>query len=59
MDGDGQTDVLNVSGETLRFSSGGRASWVTLRHVHEGLDELRLGDFDGDGRADVLVGGCL
>ena len=57
LDGDGKTDVIDVSEERLRFSSGGRSNWVTLRYQRDG--DFKLGDFDGDGSADLLPGECL
>ncbi|HND31386.1 MAG TPA: VCBS repeat-containing protein, partial [Myxococcota bacterium] len=59
VDGDGTTDVLGLSHESLRWSSGGRSSWVTLRHHHGDLSTIQLGDFDGDGAVELLTGGCL
>ena len=59
VDGDGRTDVLGVSGHTLRWSRSGATSWADLRHQSEGLDDVLLGDFDGDAADDLLVGGCL
>ena len=59
VDGDGVTDVLGLSDWTLRVSIGGRRSWATVRHQVEGLEDLRLGDFNGVGRVDLLTGGCL
>ena len=59
LDGDGVTDVLSASEETLRVSYGGATSWATVRYQHQTLDEVRFGDFDGDGHDDVLIGDCI
>ena len=43
------------TGAAWYFSSGGRAEWRFLSRMPEKASELRFGDFDGDGRTDVLA----
>ncbi|MBM4201026.1 MAG: hypothetical protein FJ189_07050 [Gammaproteobacteria bacterium] len=55
-DGDGSDDLFQATGATWWYSSGGRFPWTFLRAASERLSDVGLGDFDGDGRCDVLAG---
>jgi Putative Ig domain/PASTA domain/Right handed beta helix region len=57
-DGDGITDPFIATGVTFWYASsmlGGR--WVFLAQSPALVDEVTLGDFDGDGRCDVAARG--
>ena len=58
MDGDGKTDVISGGANEWRVSYGGATGWK--RRAIESVDvtTLRPGDFDGDGRDDLLRSGC-
>jgi FG-GAP-like repeat len=61
-DRDGYVDRFWATGETWWFSSGGPGKsepWTYLATSKRTLDEVRLGDFDGDGRCDVLADGIV
>lgn len=54
-DGDHVDDVFVGTGTTWWFSSGGTTEWRFLNRKNEHASRLRFGDFDGDGRTDVLT----
>ncbi len=56
LDGDGRTDVILEESERLRVSWSGASSWVTVRYQR---GDFLLGDFGGDGVADVMRADCL
>jgi hypothetical protein len=58
-DGDGAIDTFFATGATWWFSSGGTSAWRYLNTSTRRLSQLTLGDFDGDGRCDVRVGGVI
>lgn len=55
-DGDGLDDLFLASGTSFWYSSAGRGRWTFLQDATERLDQVLLGEFDGDGRCDVLAG---
>jgi hypothetical protein len=54
-DSDGRDDLFLATGRTWWFSSGGVFHWTYLSSKTEELAQLGLGDFDHDGRCDVLA----
>ncbi len=54
IDGDGLDDLVLMTGVTWWFSSSGIYPWSYLKQDSVVLKDVRLGDFDGDGRCDVL-----
>lgn len=58
-DADGVTDAFMATGATWWFSSSGTQPWTFLRASPYRLDQLSLGDFDGDRRCDVRVGNTV
>ena len=58
VDGDGKTDVVSSGANEWLVSYGGATKWT--RRAIESVDVtgLRVGDFDGDGRDDLLRAGC-
>ncbi len=59
LDGDGTEDVLTIAGnEIVVLRSDGTGGYaVADRHVVPGIETLAVGDFDEDGRADVVAVG--
>ena len=57
-DADGIADDFLATGQTWWFRSKGR-HWNYLNTSRARLSELSLGDVDGDGRCDVVVGGVV
>lgn len=55
---DGRTDVFGIDGGYWKYVPGGSNTWVWLRPAlySNGVSDLRAGDFDGDGYADVARG---
>ena len=53
-DGDGKDDLFLATGASLWFKSAGKMQWTYLSNSTERLADVRLGDFDGDRRCDVL-----
>jgi hypothetical protein len=56
VDGDGIDDLVLMTGNTWWFSSAGRYPWSFLKTDPKVLKDVQLGDFDGDGRCDVMKG---
>jgi hypothetical protein len=56
VDGDSIDDLVLMTGNTWWFSSAGRFPWSFLKTDPRTLKDVQLGDFDGDGRCDVLKG---
>jgi Right handed beta helix region len=56
VDGDGIDDLVLMTGNTWWFSSAGRYPWSFLKTDPAILKDVQLGDFDGDGRCDVMKG---
>jgi hypothetical protein len=54
-DADGKDDLFLATGRTWWFSSGGAFHWTYLNNKREELAQVGLGDFDHDGRCDVLT----
>lgn len=54
-DGDGKDDLFLATGVSWWYSSGGKMQWTWLKDATETIDQVLLGDFDGDGRCDVLA----
>ncbi|HKV77591.1 MAG TPA: hypothetical protein VJP02_05610 [Candidatus Sulfotelmatobacter sp.] len=48
-------DVFVGTGAAWYFSSGARSEWRFLNRMPEHASELLFGDFDGDGRTDVIA----
>ena len=57
-DHDGVDDEFLATGQTWWFRSGGR-HWNYLSTSTRRLHEVQLGDFDGDGRCDVMADGVV
>jgi hypothetical protein len=55
IDGDGKDDLFLATGASWWFSSAGKMQWTYLKLSTKTLDEILLGDFDGDGRCDVFA----
>jgi len=53
-DGDGYDDLFLPTGRTWWFSSGGKFQWTYLNSQTDDLGTLGLGDFNHDGKCDVL-----
>jgi FG-GAP-like repeat/Right handed beta helix region len=58
-DGDGSDDLFLATGETWWYASRGTGPWTYLNTSQKLLSDLRLGDFNGDGRCDVAAGGLI
>ena len=54
VDGDGIDDLVLMTGNTWWFSSAGKYPWSFLKTDPAVLKDVQLGDFDGDGRCDVM-----
>ncbi len=62
-DGDGKTDIFSIvdaypfnSGKLqYRYSSGGTQEWRDLAVADVPFEDLRFGDFNGDGKTDVFT----
>lgn len=54
-DGDGRDDLFLPTGKTWWMSSGGKMHWTFLKDATEMLHQVGLGDFDADGRCDVIA----
>ena len=57
IDGDGRDDLVLPTGVTWWYSSAGEGRWSFLREGPGRVDDVRLGDVDGDRRCDVLTQG--
>lgn len=55
IDGDGKDDLFLATGASFWFKSAGKMQWTFLSNFTERLKDVRLGDFDGDHRCDVLA----
>ncbi len=55
LDGDGKDDLFLATGVSWWYSSAGKSEWTYLSPNTETLDQVRLGDFNGDHRCDVLA----
>jgi hypothetical protein len=53
-DGDRGCDVFAVHGNSWDISSGDSKPWVSLGNFGIPLNELKAGDFNGDGRKDIF-----
>lgn len=53
--GDRRDDLFFAGGGSWYVSSGGSASFLEANTSSKGIDELRFGDFDGDGLTDVFA----
>ena len=56
---DGKSDVFSAvplgdGTYRWRYSSGGTSAWINLAYDSTPIDQLRFGDFNGDGVADVF-----
>ncbi|MDB4941506.1 MAG: Endonuclease/exonuclease/phosphatase [Labilithrix sp.] len=54
-DGDGKDDLFLATGASWWFKSAAKLHWVYLSPATERLSQVRLGDFDGDHRCDVMA----
>jgi hypothetical protein len=54
-DGDGIQDTFLATGTAWYFSPGGQAAWRFLSARTDRIGSLLFGDFDGDGRTDVVA----
>lgn len=54
-DGDGTDDLFLATGTSWWYSSGGKGHWTFLSPNNERLEQVGLGDFDGDKRCDVVA----
>ena len=55
IDGDGKDDLFLATGTSWWYMSAGKHQWSYLSPNTERLKDVRLGDFDGDHRCDVLA----
>ena len=58
MDGDGKTDLISSGANTWNVSYGGVTGWKRRAIESVNVTGLLAGDFDGDGRDDLLRAGC-
>lgn len=54
-DGDGTDDLFMATGAAWYYSPHGIVEWRFINAQSEKIDALRFGDFDADGRTDVLT----
>jgi hypothetical protein len=54
-DADGKDDLFLATGASFWFKSAGKMQWTYLSNYTERLSQVRLGDFNGDRRCDVLA----
>lgn len=54
-DGDGIDDLFLATGVSWWYMSGAKMHWTFLNSHPEQLDQVLLGDFNGDHRCDVLT----
>jgi hypothetical protein len=55
LDGDHKDDLFLATGTTWWYLSAARMNWVFLKPATERLEDVGLGDFNGDGTCDVLA----
>jgi hypothetical protein len=53
-DGDGDDDLFLATGVAWYYSPAGARDWRFLNSAPDTIDQLLFGDFDGDGRTDVV-----
>lgn len=58
-DADGLADTFMATGATWWYASGGTGPWTFVNRSTKLLHELQLGQYDGDGRCDVMVAGIV
>ena len=46
--------MIRSDGASWLISSGGTGNWKVLQSTTEPLENVKFGDFDGDGKADVM-----
>jgi len=56
-DGGRETDIFRTNGKAWYYSAGAASAWRALLDSRLTLSQLRFGDFNGDGRTDVLTAG--
>jgi hypothetical protein len=54
-DGDGDDDLFLATGNTWFYSPAGAREWRFLNAAPDTVDQLLFGNFDGDGRTDVVA----
>lgn len=55
MDGNGWIDIVTFLGDDLVIRMRGDLEWTALGHIPPGYSVAGVGDFDTDGKADVLL----
>ena len=55
LDADGKDDLFLPTGASWWYMSSAKMQWVFLASRREGLADVGLGDFDGDGQCDVFT----
>jgi hypothetical protein len=58
VNGDGKTDVIVSGANEWLVSSGGATGWKRRAIDSRDVTTMLAGDFDGDGRDDLLRAGC-